>query len=292
MAVAEIFDRRALTLRRRRAAMAPVDFLLSYAANETSERLSTVLRPFKTVVDVGSLSDRLAASLRSGDRSVVRFGPLSARPDVVGDEEALPFAAGTFELAVSALALQFVNDLPGALVQIRRILKPDGLFLGALVGGSTLTELRQAFTAAEIEVEGGASPRVAPSTDLRDAGALLQRAGFALPVTDSDVLTVRYADPFALMADLRGMGATNVLNERRRAPTRRATLARMAEIYRDRFSDADGRIRATFEIVWLSGWAPHESQQRPLPPGSARTRLADALAPRTGEEPTGSGQGP
>jgi SAM-dependent methyltransferase len=289
MAVAEIFDRRALALHRRRAAVAPVDFLLRHAVEETRERLSTVLRPFRTVIDVGSLSDALAASLRSGDRSVVRFGPLPARPDVVGDEEALPFAAESFELAVSALALQFVNDLPGVLVQIRRILRPDGLFLGALLGGSTLTELRQAFTAAEIEIEGGASPRVAPATDLRDAGALMQRAGFALPVTDSDVLTVRYTDPFALMADLRGMGATNVLVERRRTPTRRATLARMAEIYRDRFADGDGRIRATFEIVWLSGWAPHESQQRPLKPGSARTRLADALLSKEikSEEPPG-----
>jgi SAM-dependent methyltransferase len=286
MAVAEIFDRRALALRRRRAAVAPVDFLLSHTAVETGERLATVLRPFRTVVDVGSLTDTLAASLRSRDRSVVRFGPLPARPDVVGDEDALPFAAESFELAVSALALQFVNDLPGALVQIRRILKPDGLFLGALLGGSTLTELRQAFTAAEIEVEGGASPRVAPAIDLRDAGALMQRAGFALPVTDSDVLTVRYPDPFALMADLRGMGATNVLVERRRRPTRRATLAQMAEIYRDRFSDGDGRIRATFEIVWLSGWAPHESQQRPLKPGSAKARLADALSSKA-EEPPG-----
>ena len=289
MAVAEIFDRRALALHRRRAAVSPVDFLLRHAVVEIGERLSTVLRPFRTVVDVGSLSDTLAASLRSGDRSVLRFGPLPARPDVVGDEEALPFAAESFELAVSALALQFVNDLPGALAQIRRILKPDGLFLGALLGGSTLTELRQAFTAAETEVEGGASPRVAPATDLRDAGALLQRAGFTLPVTDSDVLTVRYPDPFALMADLRGMGATNVLVERRRTPTRRATFGRMAEIYRDRFADGDGRIRATFEIVWLSGWAPHESQQKPLKPGSARTRLADALASSEAkaEEPPG-----
>ena len=181
---------------------------------------------------------------------------------------------------MSLLALQIVNDLPGALVQIRRILRPDGLFLGALLGGATLTELRQAFTAAEIEMEGGASPRVSPSIDLRDAGALLQRAGFALPVTDSEVLTVRYADPFAVMADLRGMAGTNVLTERRRVPTRRGTLVRMAEIYRDTFADPDGRIRATFEIIWMSGWSPDETQQKPLSPGSARTRLADALGTR------------
>jgi SAM-dependent methyltransferase len=178
---------------------------------------------------------------------------------------------------VSMLALQFVDDLPGALAQIRRILRPDGLLLASLAGGATLAELRQALTAAEIEVEGGASPHVSPSLDLRDAGALLQRAGFTLPVTDSEILTVRYGDPFALIADLRAMGATNVLNDRLRRPMRRRTLERMVEIYGQRFADPDGRVRATFEIVWLSGWAPHESQQRPLRPGSATVRLADAL---------------
>ena len=175
---------------------------------------------------------------------------------------------------VSALALQFVNDLPGTLIQIRRALKPDGLFLAALIGGDSLTELRQAFAEAEAEVEGGVSPRVAPFADLRDLGALLQRAGFALPVTDVDRVTVRYASPLALMHDLRRMGATNALVERRRVPLRRATLAPDdRNLCRARFADADGRVRATFEIVWLSGWAPHESQQQPLAPGSAKTRL-------------------
>jgi hypothetical protein len=192
---------------------------------------------------------------------------------IVADEEALPFRDGSLDLVVSALALQFVNDLPGALIQIRRALKPDGLLLAALVGGDTLTELRDAFAAAEAEIEGGVSPRVAPFADLRDLGALLQRAGFALPVTDVDRLTVRYASPFALMHDLRRMGATNALVERRRRPLKRATLARMAEIYSDRFADADGRIRATFEIVWLSGWAPHESSNsRPTRFGAASAR--------------------
>src|SRR5262249_29655842 len=162
------------------------------------------------------------------------------------------------------LALQFVNDLPGTLVQIRRSLKPDGLFLAALLGGDTLTELRQAFALAETEIENGVSPRVAPFADLRDLGALLQRAGFALPVTDVDRVTVRYASPLALMHDLRRMGAANPLTDRRRTPLKRVTLARAMEIYQERYSDPDGRIRATFEIVWLSGWAPHESQQQPL----------------------------
>src|SRR5262249_5614891 len=175
---------------------------------------------------------------------------------------------------------QFVNDLPGAFVQIRRVLKPDGLFVAALAGGDTLAELRQSFAAAEAEIEGGISPRVAPFADLRDMGALLQRAGFALPVTDVERITVRYASAFALMHDLRRMGATNALIERRRRVLRRATLMRMAEIYATRFADADGRIRATFEIVWLSGWAPHESQQKPLAPGTAQRRLADALGAR------------
>jgi len=208
-------------------------------------------------------------------------------PVVVADEEALPFGAEKLDLVVSALALQFVNDLPGTLVQIRRALKPDGLFLGALLGGDTLTELRQSFAVAESEIEGGVSPRVAPFADLRDLGALLQRAGFALPVTDVDRLTVRYETVFALMHDLRRMGATNNLLARRRTPLKRATLFRMAEIYGERFADADGRVRATFEIVWLSGWAPHPDQQQPLRPGSAKERLADALGTReisTGEK--------
>ena len=212
-------------------------------------------------------------------------GRVPASLFVVADEEALPFGDAVFDLVVSALALQFVNDLPGTLVQIRRALKPDGLFLAALIGGETLTELRQSFAAAESEVEAGVSPRVAPFADLRDLGALLQRAGFALPVTDVDRITVRYDTVFALMHDLRRMGATNALIDRRRVPLRRATLMRMAEIYGERFSDDDGRIRATFEIIWLSGWAPHPSQQQPLRPGSAKTRLADALGTR--EIPTG-----
>jgi SAM-dependent methyltransferase len=208
---------------------------------------------------------------------------------VVADEEALPFRDASLDLVVSALALHTVNDLPGTLAQIRRALKPDGLFLAALYGGDTLTELRQSFAQAETEIENGISPRVAPFADLRDLGALLQRAGFALPVADVDRITVRYASPFALMHELRRMGATNTLIARRRRPLKRATLMRMAELYAQNFSDPDGRIRATFEIVWLSGWAPHESQQKPLAPGSARTRLADALG--TNEISTGEKAG-
>jgi SAM-dependent methyltransferase len=224
-------------------------------------------------------AQRLAAGGRAG--SVLRLAPVPEAADgllrVVGDPESLPFAAESFDLAVSLLALQHVNDLPGALVQLRRALRPDGLFIGCLLGGRTLTELRQAFAAAESEIEDGISPRIAPFAEVREIGGLLQRAGFALPVTDTETLTVRYPDPFALMRDLRAMGLTNILTERRRTPLRRATLVRAAEIYADRFADPDGRLRASFEILWVSGWAPHESQQKPLRPGSAKARLADAL---------------
>jgi SAM-dependent methyltransferase len=192
-------------------------------------------------------------------------------------DETLALAPASLDLAISALAFQFVNDLPGVLAQIRRALKPDGLLLAAMIGGDTLTELRQSFAAAEAECEGGVSPRVAPFADLRDVGALLQRAGFALPVTDIDRVVVRYDNALALIADLRHMGATNILIERRRTPTRRATLWRMAQIYSERFADSDGRIRATFDVIWLSGWAPHESQPKPLQPGSAKASLEQAV---------------
>ena len=276
-----IFDRKLLAARRARAAkLGPATFLLDRVAEEMAERLAAVLRKFERAADVGTPSDALRRALA---------GSASTFADVKTDDEALPFAPGSLDLIVSGLALQFVNDLPGTLIQIRRALKPDGLFLSALIGGESLTELRQAFAAAEAEIEGGVSPRVAPFADLRDLGALLQRAGFALPVADVDRVVVRYATPLDLMHDLRRMGAGNVLTERRRTPLRRATLKRMMEIYAERFAGADGRIAATFEIVWLSGWAPHESQQQPLAPGSAKTRLADAL--RTEEIPAGEKTG-
>lgn len=280
-----IFDRALLRGRRRRAAvLGPVTFLLDRAADDLADRLAAVLRRFDLALDLGTPGEAVCLALaRLGSVGTIlksdTIAPGGARADkfVLADEEALPFGEGSLDLVVSALALQFVNDLPGTLVQIRRALKPDGLFLAALIGGETLTELRQSFAVAESEVEGGASPRVAPFADLRELGGLLQRAGFALPVIDVDRLTVRYDSAFGLMHDLRRMGATNALDARRRMPLRRATLMRMAEIYAERFSDRDGRVRATFDIIWLSGWAPHPSQQQPLKPGSAQTRLADAL---------------
>jgi SAM-dependent methyltransferase len=281
MSAPQVFDRPLVRLRLARAlAGGYAGFLLARAVEDLEERLGTVLRRFPLALDVGTPTPAAAASIRASGRAdaVVRLsGVPGAGADVVGDEEALPFCDGRFDLAVSLLALQGANDLPGALVQIRRALKPDGVFVGCLLGGATLTELRQAFTQAEAEIEGGASPRVAPFADVRDLGSLMQRAGFALPVTDVETVTVRYGDPFGLMRDLRAMAFGNALVQRRRTPLRRATLLRAAEIYAERFADPDGRVRATFEMVWLSGWAPHESQQKPLRPGSAKTRLADAL---------------
>ena len=234
-----------------------------------ADRLAAVTRDFSDAAEIWTPGELLRKPLADRFKSIKRIE--------LDESEALPLAPESIDLAVSALAFQFVNDLPGVLAQIRRALRPDGLLLAAMIGGDTLTELRQAFAQAEAECEGGVSPRVAPFADLRDVGALLQRAGFALPVTDVDSLVVRYDNAFALMADLRRMGATNVLLERRRTPTRRATLLRMSEIYAQRFSDPDGRIRASFDIIWLSGWAPHESQPKPLRPGSAKASLEAAV---------------
>ncbi len=287
-----IFDRRLLRGRLQRAVAGGAEhFLLARAATDLVDRLAPVQREFRAVLDFGTPGPALAAALSRAlpQATITRAAPLPERESeqwqrVVADEERLPFADGSFDLAVSLLSLHAVNDLPGVLIQVRRALKPDGLFLGGLLAGQTLTELRTVLTAAEIELTGGASPRVAPFSDLRDLGGLLGRAGLALPVTDSDPLTVRYRSMFALMDDLRSMGAANVLHERSRKPMTRRLLARAAELYAERFSDPDGRIRATFETVWMLGWAPHESQQKPLKPGSAKMRLADALKGLTIDE--------
>lgn len=267
-----LFDRALLRARQARALrLGAESFLLDRVAADMDERLQAVLRQFDNAADV--------ATPGNGLRSIVagRVGHLTHVDVPDGESDGLGLAPASLDLVISALGLHFINDLPGVMAQIRRALKPDGLLLAAMLGGDTLTELRQSFAAAEAELEGGISPRVAPSADLRDVGALLQRAGFALPVTDVDRVVVRYDSVFGLMQDLRRMGATNVLVERRRAPLRRATLLRMAQVYSERFADPDGRIRATFDVIWLSGWAPHESQQKPLKPGSAKASLADAV---------------
>jgi NADH dehydrogenase [ubiquinone] 1 alpha subcomplex assembly factor 5 len=281
----DLFDHALLDRRRTRAAASgAATFLLERVAQEIAERLALVLRDFPLAVDLGSHEGTLARALEADPRigTVVRLERNAALlragtgPRVQADPESLPLRAGSVDLIASALSLQFANDLPGALIQARRALKPDGYFAAAILGPSTLGELRQALLDAESE-EGGAGMRVAPFTDVREAGTLMQRAGFALPVVDSETVTVRYGSALDLLRDLRAMGATNMLHERPRRPLKRTTLLRALSLYQEMFAETDGRVPARFEIVHMTGWAPHESQQKPLRPGSARTRLADAL---------------
>jgi SAM-dependent methyltransferase len=289
----QIFDRGLIDRRLDRAwaraqGQAPADFLLARAAEDLCDRLSLVKRRFALAADFGSPGPHGAAALAAAGQvdCVIRIAPTRLSLGngdflaAVGDLERLPAADGHLDLAASLLALQTVNDLPGALIQMRRALKPDGLLVAAMIGGETLTELRQSLTIAESEVLGGASPRIAPFVDVRALGGLAQRAGLALPVVDLDRAIVRYSDMFALVADLRAMGATNALEARSRRPLRRKVLAHAAALYARRFADPDGRLRATFDLLWLSAWAPHESQPKPLEPGSATMRLADALKSR------------
>ncbi|APH73914.1 methyltransferase domain-containing protein [Aquibium oceanicum] len=272
-----------LAVRRKRralsAAIAGADFLMRRAAEDLEERLGAVERNFASAAAIHCVTphaaDVLAASPKVGEVTRVEADPafLKGADGVVASGDALGLAPESLDLAVSLLALHEANDLPGQLIQIRRALRPDGLFLACLAGAGTLSELRESLLAAETELTGGASPRVFPFADVRDVGALLQRAGFALPVADVETVTVRYADMFALLRDLRAMGATNVLAGRLRRPTRREVFLRAAELYAQRHGDPDGRVRATFSIVWLSGWAPHESQARPAKRGSANVSL-------------------
>jgi NADH dehydrogenase [ubiquinone] 1 alpha subcomplex assembly factor 5 len=282
-----IFDRALLRQRRQRVAAAASqhDFLIARVADDLIERLTLVRRQFPVAVDLGAQHGLLGARLRAlpGVEVVIQMEGVRGLLRqcrglcVEADEEALPFRSQSLDLVVSALALQLVNDLPGTLLQIRQALKPDGLLLAALLGGATLHELRTALYLAEEEVEGGASPRVAPFADVRDVGSLLLRAGFALPVADAESVTVTYPDALALMRELKAAGVTNALRARRRRPLRRETLARAIHHYAERYGLPSGRVPATFEIVTLTGWAPHASQQQPLRPGSATARLAEAL---------------
>jgi NADH dehydrogenase [ubiquinone] 1 alpha subcomplex assembly factor 5 len=286
---ARIFDRRLLRQRRARAArgLHAHDFLLREIGERLCDRLSDIARAFPLTLDLGARDGLIARSLkgRGGIETLIQADAsfLNAHrarhngPALVADEELLPFQAQSFDAVLSNLALHWVNDLPGALVQIRNCLKPDGLFLASLFGAGTLGELRTCLMEAELAELGGASPRVSPFADLRDAAGLLQRAGFALPVADVDTVTVTYADFFALLRDLRGMGETNALMERLKHPTRRTIFARAAAIYEDRFADREGRLPATFQILFLTGWAPHESQQQPARRGSGQTSLKDVL---------------
>ena len=284
---ARVFDRKLLLRRRARVAqtLRDYDFLLERVADDLAERLALIRRSFPLAVNLGAhhglVSERIAG-IAGIEQIIDTDGSLQALAHcsglrVLADEEALPFKDGALDLVVSGLSPHLINDLPGTLVQIRRALKPDGLLLASLLGGETLKELRQAWLQAEAEISGGASPRVAPFADVRALGALLQRAGFSLPVVDTEIVTVTYKDPFALMRELKAMGASNMLEARRRQPVTRALLVRAAEIYAEQFGTNDGRIPATFEILTLTAWAPDPSQQQPLRPGSATARLADAL---------------
>lgn len=286
----QVFDRVLVRRHRDRAArgFAAHDFLIREVAGRLAERLEDVTRRFPRALDLGCHGGNLAQAVagRGGIESLIqcdlspglaRLASANGHATLAADEEALPFADASFDLVLSALSLHWVNDLPGALVQIRRALKPDGLLLAAMLGGDSLHELRVALMQGELAEEGGVSPRVSPFADLRDAGGLLQRAGFALPVADLDRIDVSYPNALALMHDLRGMGETNASRERRGTAARRATLMRACAIYEERFGGADGRVPASFDVIYLTAWAPADSQPRALSPGSAERRLAEAL---------------
>ena len=284
MSIPRIFDRRLYALRRARERES---FLAADVGDNLAQRLGAVNRRFARALDLSSRGEVFAAIAPFASHWT-RTAPASGA--IVADEEALPFGEESFDLVASALSLHAVNDLPGALAQIRKVLKPDGLFLAALFGGDTLRELRAAFAMGESDVLGGVSPRVAPMADVRDLGGLLQRAGFALPVADSEKTTVRYGAFTTLVDDLRALGETNALTERAKNILRRDVLAAMLESYAAHSVDEDGRFLATFEVIYLTAWAPHESQPKPLKPGVAKTRLADAL--RTEEYSAGERAGP
>ncbi len=284
-----LFDRRLIAARRGRAIRgdwARHGFLFDEVADRLAERLLDITQTYELALDLGARSGALGRyligngrvkQLVAADLSVDMLKASPASAVVSADEEFLPFKAESFELVGSNLSLHWTNDLPGSLVQIRRSLKPDGLFIASLFGIETLNELKTCLVEAELEVRGGMSPRISPFTDVRDAGSLLQRAGFALPVTDVDVITLKYQNAFALMQELRGMGEANALVERQKTMTGRTVLMRAAEIYHEKFAGEDGLIPATFQIIYLTGWAPHESQQQPLRPGAGQTNLKDIL---------------
>jgi len=282
-----IFDRRLVRARRDRAAVNfdEFDFLFREVADRLADRLLDITRAFPVALELGCHTGGLKRVLagRGKIETLVQCDlseNMARRANelaVIADEEVLPFEGPCFDLVLSNLSLHWVNDLPGALAQANRCLKPDGLFLGAILGGDTLHELRDCLMQAELRLCGGFSPRLSPFAQVRDVGALLQRAGFSLPVTDSDVITVTYQNAFQLMSDLRGMGETEATFARPKQFTRRELFLQAANLYQERYGTIDGRISATFEVIYMHGWSPHDSQQKPLRPGSAKTRLADAL---------------
>lgn len=281
--VIEIFDRCRVRRNRNRssAAFARHDFLFQWVYHNLADRIGDIRRDFPLVLQTGARGENKLKELLPNSTLITMDNAENfldgKKYGVQAEEEFLPFKDNTFDAVISPLALHSVNDLPGALVQINRVLKPDGLFLGAMLGGETLYELRRTMMQAEINIKGGASPRVAPFVDKPQTGALLQRAGFALPVVDSEIITTTYDSIFNLMHDIRGMGEGNSLADRRKTPPGKALFMETARLYQEQFSENDGRITASFEIIFMIGWAPHSSQQQPLRPGSAKQRLADAL---------------
>ena len=286
-----VFDRALVRRRRDRAAakFGAADFIFKESAARLADRMLDVARTFPRALELGCHTGALGALLRNHPKiewlAQADMSPAMARiagqcnglATLCCDEEWLPMAEASLDLVLSNLSLHWVNDLPGAFAQIRRALRPDGLLLATMFGGETLRELRAVLIDAEADIAGGASPRVSPFVDVREAGNLLTRAGFALPVVDTDSITVTYTDMFRLMADLRAMGETNAVLARTTLPAQRSLFLRAAKLYSERFSDARGRLVATFQIVTLTAWTPHASQQKPLRPGSAKARLADAL---------------
>ncbi len=283
----QLFDRALLRQRRKKAAttLENVDYLLEYVHEDLIDRLRVIMRSFPQTLNLGSHHGKLTSRLNDLNNisnvysldSVFEMVSKTNALQIQGDEECIPIAAESLDLVVSALSLQFVNDLPGAFSQIRHCLKPDGAFIGALFGGESLAELRQVFLMAEEELYGGASPRIAPFVDVRDMGHLLQRAGFALPVTDRDVLKVRYTSATHLMKELQAMGMSNVMTDRSSSHNTKALFKRVNELYAEHYSEGDGKIYAHFELIYLMGWAPHPDQQKPLQPGSAAINLKDVF---------------
>lgn len=282
-----LFDRKAVSRARLRSQphLDNHGFLIDWAGDQLLDRLNDIKREFPKALQIGLRNNeafKQALQNRNGTQSLFQMdiAPLS-HDQIIAEEDMLPFAPASLDMIISTFALHSVNDLPGALLQMRRALKPDGLFIGAMLGGETLFELRHCLMEAELALTDGISPRVAPMADKQDMGALMQRAGFALPVIDSDILTVTYDHVFTLMDDLRRMGENNAITKRLKKIPPRQLFAEAGRIYADKFSEDDGKIRASFEIIFVIGWAPHESQQQPLKPGSAEHSLADALAAKT-----------
>jgi malonyl-ACP O-methyltransferase BioC len=292
-----VFNRRTIRKHRARAAanLEKHDFLFKETSERLCDRLDDIKRTFPLALDLGCRTGQIARTIAGRGNikklmqcdlapEMVARAETKGNPRLVVDEEALPFKNSAFDLIISNLTLHWVNDLPGTLLQARRTLKPDGLFLASILGGETLKELRTAMAEAEISEEGGLSPRISPMANIQDLAQLLQRAGFALPVVDTETITVMYTDIMSLMLDIRSMGESNAVIENRKGLMKKSTMAAAALNYSRNFTDNNGKMPATFQILTMTGWAPDASQQKPLKPGSASYSLIDALTGKTDEK--------